>query len=498
MTTLTTASSGYFLRTIIPMCLLAVMMTACSTNPVSKQKEVVMMSETQELELGQKAAAQVAQQMTLMPEDDPLVKYVNKVGQRVAAVSDRPELFYRFHVVDDTTINAFALPGGYIYIYRGLLIHMNSEAELAAVLGHEIGHVTARHAVQQYTKAQLYQIGAMAASIFVPGASQMGQVSNLVANAVIAGYGREDELQSDELSIKYIARAGYDVDATENILKTLKRLDDLDTREQEDTTGKRPEKYHGAFASHPETIKRIDEVVQKSKEASTTGLGEVGHNAMLAALDGYPYGDSPAQGAMLGRLFIHPELGIKMTFPEGWVVDNTPTALVARKRQQKAFFRLQPRELQKRQSGEEFLREMAGSRADVTGVVTENRDGFQVTQAMIDLSVRNVGSARMLATVFMRGPKAFLMSSWCKRAEYSQFSADFHAMADSFHSFDSRKEGDVPRIALYTWKPGDTWTGLAKRSKDILGRFTTDKLAVLNGEGPKEFPKAGTIIKIVK
>lgn len=498
MKTLITASFDHSLRTLIPLCLLAVIMAACSTNPVSKQKEVVMMSESQELKLGQQAAAQVAQQMPLMPDDDPLVKYVNKVGQRVAAVSDRPELFYRFHVVDDTTINAFALPGGYIYIYRGLLIHMNSEAELAAVLGHEIGHVTARHAVQQYTKAQLYQIGAMAASIFVPGASQMNQVSNLIANAVIAGYGREDELQSDELSIKYIARAGYDVDATENILKTLKRLDELDTKEQEDTTGKRPEKYHGAFASHPETIKRIDEVVQKSKEASTTGLGEVGHNAMLAALEGYPYGDSPSQGAMLGRLFIHPDLGIKMTFPEGWVVDNTPTALLARKRQQKAFFQLQPKELHKRRSGEEFLREMAGSRAEVTQVVTGVRDGYQMTQAVVDLSVRNVGSARMLATIFMRGPKAFLMTSWCKRNEYSQFSADFHAMADSFHSFDPKKEGDVPRIALYTWKSGDSWSSLAERSKDILGRFTTDKLAALNGEGPDQAPAVGTIIKIVK
>jgi len=179
-----------------------ILLASCATNPVSKQKEVVMMSEAQELELGQKAAAEVAAEMTLMPENDPLVLYVNKVGQRVAAVSDRPELFYRFHVVDDTTINAFALPGGYIYIYRGLLIHMNSEAELAAVLAHEVGHVTARHAVQQYTKAKLYQIGAMAASIFVPGVSQMGQISDLIANAVISGYGRQAELQADELSIR--------------------------------------------------------------------------------------------------------------------------------------------------------------------------------------------------------------------------------------------------------------------------------------------------------
>lgn len=483
---------------LFAICLVTASVTACSTNPVSHQKEVVMMSESQELELGQKAAAQIASEMSLMSEDDPLVKYVSKVGQRVAAVSDRPELFYRFHVVDDTTINAFALPGGYIYMYRGLLNHMNSEAELAAVLGHEIGHVTARHAVQQYTKAQLYQIGAMAASIFVPGAGQMGQVSDLVANAVIAGYGRGAELQSDELSIKYIARAGYNVEATEQILKTLKRLDDLDSKIQEDTTGKRPETYHGAFASHPETKKRIEEVVHLSEEASKTGLGETGRNAMLAALETYPYGDSPSQGAMLGRLFIHPDLGIKMIFPEEWVVNNTPSALLARKRQQKAFFQLQPKDLQKRQSGEAFLRDLAGSRAEITELTTSKRDDFEVTQAEIDLSMKNVGSAHMLATVFMRGPKAYLLTGWSKRKEFQQFRNDFYAMAESFHSFSKEKEGDVPRIGLYQWKQGDSWRLLAERSENILGRFTADKLAALNGLGPEEFPEAGTIIKNVK
>jgi len=407
---------------------------ACATNPVSKHQEVVMMSETQEIALGQKAAAQVAASMTLLPENDPLVKYVNKVGQRVAAVSDRPELFYRFHVVDDTTINAFALPGGYIYIYRGLLIHMNSEAELAAVLAHEVGHVTARHAVQQYTKAQLYQVGAMVTSILVPGAGQLGQVSDLVAGAVISGYGRQAELQSDELSIKYIAKAGYDVEATKSILQTLKRLDDLDSKIKEDTTGKRPEKYHGAFASHPETKKRIEEAVQKSEQASTTGLGEIGHEALIAKLENYPYGENSEQGAMIGRRFIHPELGIQLTFPEQWVVSNTPSALTAVKRQQKAYFRLAPKELVKRQNGEELLRDMAGSRAEFSNLQTSTRDGYEVTQAEIMTSLKNVGSAGLLATVFMRGPKAFVITSWSKRKEFDQFRDDFKAIAASFHS----------------------------------------------------------------
>jgi len=485
-------------RHMLMLCLVAPLLAACAANPASKKQDFVLMSEQQELNLGQKAAAQVASQMTLMPENDPLVKYVNKVGQRVAAVSDRPELFYRFHVVDDTTINAFALPGGYIYIYRGLLIHMNSEAELAAVLAHEVGHVTARHAVQRYTQAQLYQVGAMVTSIFVPVPQVAGQLSDLIANAVISGYGRQAELQSDELSIRYIAKAGYDVEATKSILETLKRLDDLDSKIKEDTTGKRPEKYHGAFASHPETKKRIDEAILKSEHTSTTGLGEIGHNTMLAALEGYPYGESPEQGAMVGRRFIHPDLGIQLTFPEEWVVTNSPQALTAVKRQQKAYFTLLPKELNKRQNGEELLREMAGSRATLSNIQSSSRDGFEVTQAEIDTSLKNVGSAHLLATIFMRGPKAYLLSSWSKRKEFDQFRDDFKAIAESFHSYDPNKDGDVPRIALYTWANGDRWSKLASSSKDILGAFTADKLAALNGMGPQQSPAAGTIIKIAK
>lgn len=485
-------------RHVLKLCLVAALLASCAANPASRKQDFVLMSEQQELELGQKAAAQVASQMKLMPEDDPLVQYVDKVGQRIARVSDRPELFYRFHVVDDTTINAFALPGGYIYIYRGLLIHMNSEAELAAVLAHEVGHVTARHAVQRYTQAQLYQIGAMVTSVLVPVPQAIGQISDLVANAVISGYGREAELQSDELSVRYIARAGYDVEATKNILQTLKRLDDLDSKIQEDTTGKRPEKYHGAFASHPETRKRIEQAVVHEEKASTTGLGEIGHNAMLAAIDTYPYGESPEQGAMIGRRFVHPDLGIQLQFPEGWVVSNTDQALTAVKRRQKAYFTLRLKELHKRQSGEEILRDMAGSRAGFSHIKTSTRDGYEVTQAEIDMSIKNVGSARLLATIFIQGPKAYLVSSWSKRKEYDQFRDDFRAIADSFHRYDVKKDGDVPRISLYTWADGDSWKALAARSKEILGPFTADKLAALNGMGPDEAPARGTIIKIVK
>jgi len=464
-------------------------LSACATNPVSKKQDFVLMSEKQELALGQRFAAEVKKQMPLMPADDPLVKYVDKVGQRVAAVSDRPELFYRFNVVDDTTINAFALPGGHIYIYRGLLTHMNSESELAAVLGHEIGHVTARHAVQRYTQAQGYQLGMAVASIFLPIPQAVGQISNLLASAIIQGYGRKDELQADELSIKYIPKAGYDVHATTRILKTLKRLEDIRIKEAKDTTGKAPEIYHGAFSSHPATKNRIEEAVAKSA-GQQEDLVEIGHNAMLAALDGYPYGDSPEQGAIVGQKFLHPKLGIQLEFPKDWVIKNTPRALTARLRQKKAFFILQLKELSKRRSGEDVLRELFRKRT-LEELKTSRRDGFAITQAIVNTSAKQVGQARVLATVALDGPKAFILTSYSQRAKFEEYRTDFEAIARSFHHYNVKHDGDVPRIHLYIWKQGDSWQKLAQKDRNILGRFTADKLAALNGMDLHESPKPG-------
>jgi len=482
------------LHTLVLTVLLA--FSACATNPVTQKQDFVLMSEKQELALGQQASAEIAKQMPLMPADDPLVRYVDKVGQRVAAVSDRPELFYRFHVVDDATINAFALPGGYIYIYRGLLTHMNSEAELAAVLGHEIGHVTARHAVQRYTQAQGYRLGAMVASIFLPIPQAVGQLSDLLATAVIQGYGRKDELQADELSIKYIPRAGYDVHATTRILQTLQRLEDIRLKEAKDTTGKKPEVYHGAFSSHPETKKRIEEAVAKSA-AQQGKPAEVGHNAMLAALDGYPYGDSPDQGAVVGRRFLHPKLGIQLEFPANWAIKNTPQALTARLRQKKAFFILQLKDLTKRQNGTEVLRDIFHRHA-LESLQTSHRDGFAITRAIVNTSAKQVGQARVLATVALDGPRAYILLSYSQRAKFEGFHADFESIARSFRHYDVKRDGDVPRIRLYTWKQGDNWQALAQKDHNILGRFTADKLAALNGMDTNESPMPGMIIKIVR
>lgn len=484
------------LISIIALLLLSAMFTGCATNPASKKSEFVLMSEQDELKIGQQLSIMVAKQMRLLPKDDPLVRYVDKIGQRVAATSDRPELFYRFHVVDDGAINAFALPGGYIYVHRGLLAHFNSEAELAAVLGHEIGHVTARHAVQRHTQAQAYNLGMVVTSIFVPIPYGVSNLSSLLAQSIIIGYGREQELQSDELSLRYLSNAGYDATATIRLLETLERLGSINKKEKTDA-GEKVKTYHGAFSSHPETKKRIQQAIAKAASTQKNGLNRVGRDAMLAALDGYPIKDGSKDGAVVGRRFLHPDLGIQLEFPENWVITNTPAALNARIRKEKVYFTLGMKELRKRQSAEVVLRTLFSSR-HIKSVSTGKHHGYSYARSTIMASAPHVSQAAIDANVFLDGPRAFIILLYSQRTEIGKYQSQFNQIRDSFRPYDIAQDGDVPKIRAYIWKRGDSWKKIARRGNQILGLFTAEKLAALNGMDIGDMPVPGSIIKNIQ
>ncbi len=482
---------SYFTALLILIPLLA----SCAKNPATGDQDFVMMSEEEELKIGQQYFAEIKKNLPLLPEDDPLAQYVDRIGQKVTATADRKDLFFRFYVVDDDTINAFAIPGGYIFIHRGLINHMNNEAELAAVLGHEAGHVTARHSVKQISKARAYQTAAMITSVFVPVPQAVGMLSDVMASAILRGYGRDAELQSDELSIRYLTQAGYDPHATIGILKTLKRLDDIDTKEKIDA-GEKVEKYHGAFSSHPETSKRIKEAIaQASPLQGRPGI--INRGAFLAAVDGYAYGDSAEQGAVVGRRFLHPELGIQLEFPADWVITNSPQALTARIRKQKVYFMLAMKDLQKRLTAEEIIKRMFTDR-HILKIENSVRHGMPYAHGKIKQSAPKVSKAMIDAHVFLDGRKAYMLTMWSERDQFDKYVAQFSRIADSFRKYEKELDGDIPRITLYTWKTGDSWQLLASRSKNMLGRFTADKIAALNGMELTDKPATGQIIKSVK
>ncbi|MDH4111013.1 MAG: M48 family metalloprotease, partial [Gammaproteobacteria bacterium] len=200
----------------------------CATNPVTGGTDIVMMSEAQEIELGRKMHPQILQQYGRF-DDEQLQQYVSEVGQRIAAKSHRPNLQYTFTVLDGDEVNAFALPGGFVYITRGIMAYLNSEAELAAVLGHEVGHVTARHSVRQQTGSTAAGVGAMVVGILT-GSGDLANVVNMASSALISGYGRDMELEADKLGAEYLNRIGYEPEAMIDVVRLLKNQEMLEVQ----------------------------------------------------------------------------------------------------------------------------------------------------------------------------------------------------------------------------------------------------------------------------
>src|SRR5687767_3526424 len=216
-------TTARFFRTgILPATLIAVLVT-CARNPVTGRRELSLISESQEVSMGQEAAKQVAASIPPVA-DDALQRYVSGLGMQLARASERPNLPWTFQVIDDPQVNAFALPGGPIFVTRGILSHMNSEAQLVSVLGHEIGHITAKHSVSQMSQAQLAQIGLIAAVVVKPELAGFGNIASQGLGLLFLKFGRDDERQSDDLGFKYMTAAGYSPTEMAEMFRTLERL----------------------------------------------------------------------------------------------------------------------------------------------------------------------------------------------------------------------------------------------------------------------------------
>jgi len=313
------------------------MLVACGSkvvNPVSGKSERSVMDEQSELVEGAKAHQAVLQEYGVVA-DPKLQAYVNDVGQRLARLSHRKQLKWTFTVLDSPEINAFALPGGYVYITRGIMAYLDSEAELAGVVGHEIGHVTARHGAQRATRQQDAGLGVLAATILgavlesqgVGGATQMAsQASQSYAAGRVASYSRDQETQADQLGAEYLARNGYNPRNMLEVIAVLKRQEQYVT-DQARAQGKQVGGGNSWLASHPSNDQRLADIARVA--AGYTGTyGDDAQARYYRAIEGMTYGDSRDQGVVRGRNFYHEDLGIALTAPQGWEVRNTPEAIM--------------------------------------------------------------------------------------------------------------------------------------------------------------------------
>lgn len=296
-----------------------VMVIACARNPVTGERELALISESQEIEMGRQAAQEAEQSLGLV-EDQALQSYVQQIGAALAAKSERPQLPWRFRVVDDPTPNAFALPGGFIYITRGMVTLMDSEAELASVLGHEIGHVTARHSVSQISRAQVAQLGLGIGMIFSDELARFGDLASTGLQLLFLKYGRDDERQADDLGFRYALQQGYDVREMADVFAALQRVGEA--------SGQSP--LPTWMSSHPDPGERVSRTQQRVQALPPGALDttEVEHAQYLARVDGLVYGANPRNGFFRGTTFYHPDLRFRIDFPNGWRAQNLPTAVV--------------------------------------------------------------------------------------------------------------------------------------------------------------------------
>ncbi len=295
------------------------LIAACTMNPATGQRQLTLMSQAQEIQMGQQTHPEVL--ATFGAYDDPeWQSYIQALGSKIAATSERPELDWTFTVLDDPVVNAMALPGGFIYINRGILANFNSEAELVSVLGHEIGHVTARHSVEAMSRAQLAQLGLGVAAVASEEFRQYAGLASQGLGILFLKFGRDDENQSDALGLRYMTRAGYDPHEMPKVFSTLDRV----TQAQ----GMRgnPE----WMSTHPEPGNRVENIDARiALLPPEQRQGTVGRESYMGRIEGLVYDDDPRQGYTVGHTYYHPVLAFKVDFPDQWQIINQRQAVGA-------------------------------------------------------------------------------------------------------------------------------------------------------------------------
>jgi predicted Zn-dependent protease len=490
----------------LPSLLLAsLLLTGCGTtvvNPVSGQAERTVMDERSEIAEGAKGHQQVLQEYGVY--NNPAVQaYVNTLGQRLAAQSHRKQLQWHFTVLDTPTINAFALPGGYVYVTRGIMAYMDSEADLAGVIGHEIGHVTARHGAQRATSQQNAGLGVLAASVLgavlesqgIAGAGKMaGQVSQTVAAGYVASYGRDQELQADALGAEYLARNTFDPRNMIDVIRVLKDQERY-AADVARAEGRSAPAQGEWLASHPTNDQRLNAITQLASphKGKYTDEGRERYQRVIA---GMAFGESADQGLSRGRNYFHTGLGFGVTAPVGWLIQNDADklGLVNPARDAALMVRLLPAQAGKDPAA--IIRDLLKPASGQSQVLSIN--GLQATR-FVGARQDAQGQTQTIAATVVRGPadNMYLLQATAKDAATLQRAqAGLLEAEGSFRPLSAQDRAAARPWALKTVAyPKGGFTELAKTSP--IER-ADQQLRLINGYYGGGEPKPGQSVKVVE
>jgi predicted Zn-dependent protease len=456
----------------------------CARNPVTGKSELSLVSEAQEIQMGQQGAKEVEQSIGFYK--DPAVNaYVADIGKRMAAVSERPNLPWEFHVVDDAAVNAFAIPGGFIYVTRGLMSSINTEAELATVIGHEIAHVTNRHSVQQISKSQLAQLGLGIGSILSSDIAKFGQLAGAGLGLLFLKYGRDAENQADQGGFRYALGQNYDVREMPNVFVTLGRLS------ESSGGGKLPE----WLSTHPDPGNRIEHI---EKMLDTTNLDQrkliVDREDYLRRIQGMTFGEDPRQGYFEGNAFYHPQMRFQMQFPSDWKTQNMPQAVVGVSPNQDAIFQLGlAGQTPPEQAARQFLSQQGVQAGNAS---TASINGLPAASSYFQAQTEQ-GVIEGIVSFVSYGGQTFGLMGYTPTGKLGSYDRAFQQTIGSFGQLRDQSKINVQPARVELVKVPRQMT-LEQFNSQYPSTVPVEQLAIINEmEGPGAVIPAGHTIKRV-
>ncbi len=461
-------------------------MVSCAINPVTGKKELMLMSESQEIQLGTQSDQQIIQTYGLYP-DPKLSTYINQIGQKLAHLSDRPNLNFHFRLLDSPVVNAFALPGGFVYITRGILAYLNNEAELAGVMGHEIGHVAARHSAKQYSKAQLAQLGLGLAYVISEDFRKYAGLANLGTQMLFLKFSRDYERQADALGVEYSSKAGYNALQMAEFFKTLDRMTPSE---------------QGALpywlATHPNPKERIQNV-RKMAQNWQAKLGKkqwkVNRDAYLRRLDGLIFGEDPRQGFVEDGVFYHPGMRFYFPVPAQWKLVNTnaQVQMVSPKQDAAIIFTLAQGQ-SPQQAAQKFILD---SKAQVISSDAMRIQAYPA-QRVIGLLTTQNGQLEFFSLFVKKDNHLFVFHGYTSKDLFPNYVDAFKRTELGFNRMTNPRRIAIKPDRIRIRKIARTTTlASALRGFGYSGKMA-ETLALVNGMQLTDTVKSGTLIKVVQ
>jgi predicted Zn-dependent protease len=462
---------------------------SCAVNPVTGSRELMLLSEADEVNMGKETDGQVVQEYGIYGEPE-LTAYLDGMCQRLGKVSHRSNLNYQLKILDASVVNAFAVPGGYVYFTRGILAHLNNEAELAGVMGHEIGHITARHSAQQYSKAQLAQVtlGVGSAVASAAGLSGLSGLAQMGVGMLFLRFSRDNERQADSLGVEYASKLHYDATQLASFFHTLEQMNP-----GSDRSG-----LPSWFSTHPNPEDRVNAVkaqAQQWQQKLALTKPVVNGDTYLIRIDGLIFGDDPRQGYVKDSIFYHPDLRFQFPVPDRWVLQNTPSQVQIINEGQDAaiLFGIEAGT----SSGEVAKKFVTQTKAQVISSGSIGVNGLPSQRVLSNVQTEK-GTIRVMSYFIEKDKRIFVFHGLTSPQKFQNVQALFEKTMGQFKGLSdpSRINVKPDRLRIRSTQTADTLEN-SLRSFGVPGD-QLQQLALLNGRQLNDRIPANTLIKVVE